>query len=228
MGFMFGITGSVIGFSPLDVAGLQVWLKGEDLIGSDGASISSWVDASGNGNDATQPIGLNQPIKKISIVNGRDVVRFDGLLSELDTLFNRTSLTSLFIVTQCSDPTSDGGGGRIFGYGGNDSMGPFGTGTSWGYYQEGGGGVETLGGIPISWTIISLTENGATNSAYLNGVLAASFSSINIQTAPLSFGMTLGGGHYSGDIAEVIVYDSVLSTLDRVRVESYLMDKYAL
>lgn len=224
-------TGTVVSnfttsFSPPNIAGLRVWLKSGDVSGGDGAAVATWPDASGNGNDATQPIGLNQPVKKISIVNGQDVVRFDGVSSELNTILNRPSATSLFIVTFCSDP--GGGGPRMINYGSADCLGPFGTGPSWGYYADSGVAVQTLGGILASWTLISLTENVAAAEAYLNGILAASFTTFNSPTAPLSLGHTSGGTYYSGDIAEVIVYDSVLSALDRVRVESYLMDKYAL
>ncbi len=40
--------------------------------------------------------------------------------------------------------------------------------------------------------------------------------------------LVTAGREYAGHIAEVIVYDTILSNTDRIRVENYLINKYAL
>jgi hypothetical protein len=80
--------GAAKAFSPTDIAGLQLWLdsttglfdatSGGSAVTTDGSSVARWEDQSGNGNHVTQTTSNNRPILKTSIVNSRNVVRFDG------------------------------------------------------------------------------------------------------------------------------------------------------
>ena len=107
-----GLSGMGTGpsFSPADIAGLELWLQADKGIfqdsakttpaTSDGDVIGAWEDQSGNGNDALQGTTVNKPVLKLSIVNSRPVVRFDGanddlLLSLLDA---GSSFTSFFVI----------------------------------------------------------------------------------------------------------------------------------
>ncbi|MCK5787564.1 MAG: hypothetical protein KAH32_01005, partial [Chlamydiia bacterium] len=56
----------------------KLWLCADDISQSDGTSVTSWTDRSGNSNNASQAAAANKPIYKTSIVNGHGVVRFDG------------------------------------------------------------------------------------------------------------------------------------------------------
>jgi len=63
---------------PQQVAGLRLWLAADKITGlSGGAAVSTWADASGLGNDATQTTGAAQPTYQTAVVNGLPVVRFD-------------------------------------------------------------------------------------------------------------------------------------------------------
>jgi len=46
--------------------------------GSDGTAVGTFTDQSGNGRNATQGTGANQPTLKTNILNGKSVYRFDG------------------------------------------------------------------------------------------------------------------------------------------------------
>lgn len=75
-------------FSPLDIAGLQLWLRADAGAYQDAAMttpavldadpVGGWADQSGNGNHVTQATAGSRPILKLAIQNGLPVVRFDG------------------------------------------------------------------------------------------------------------------------------------------------------
>ena len=83
-----GFFGGATAFKPSDIAGLQLWLdattglfdatSGGSAVTTDGSAVARWEDQSGNGNHVTQTTSNNRPILKTSIVNSRNVVRFDG------------------------------------------------------------------------------------------------------------------------------------------------------
>ena len=47
---------------------LALWLDAEDISLSNGSSVSSWSDKSGNGNDFTAPVGLSQHLFRLLIL----------------------------------------------------------------------------------------------------------------------------------------------------------------
>lgn len=74
------LVGAPVGFSPLQLPGLKFWLDASQISGlNDGDPVATWSDASGLNNHATQATGSKQPTYKVAIVNGRPVVRFDGV-----------------------------------------------------------------------------------------------------------------------------------------------------
>jgi hypothetical protein len=65
-------------FSPLSLSPM-IWLDGSQLGLSDGASVSSFTDLSGNGNHFVQGTGANQPVFRSSGINGIGAVESDGV-----------------------------------------------------------------------------------------------------------------------------------------------------
>src|SRR5438876_259992 len=58
-------------------AGLQLWLKADAITGfSDGTSLTSWPDSSGNGNTAAQSTVSLQPVYRVNVINGQPAVNF--------------------------------------------------------------------------------------------------------------------------------------------------------
>jgi len=93
---------------------LKVWLKADAITGlNDGDAVGTWSDQSGNGYDATQPTSAKRPIYKTGILNGKPVVRFDGVDDQLDFLgaaldiFKNVGSGNLIVV--CSDTNNTGG-----------------------------------------------------------------------------------------------------------------------
>ncbi|RMG96173.1 MAG: hypothetical protein D6706_10620, partial [Chloroflexi bacterium] len=108
-------------FSPADIPGLQLWLRADagvwqDSVGgtpavNDGDVVGAWEDQSGNGNHATQATTTNKPIYWTNVVNGKPVVRFDGVDDDLalssSTIMNfeRIDTWTFFFVVKLNTST---------------------------------------------------------------------------------------------------------------------------
>ena len=68
-----------------DARNLQARYDATEISSSDGNTISTWSDATGNGNDLTAGTA---PIYKTSAINGNSVVRFDGSNDYLDVTWS--------------------------------------------------------------------------------------------------------------------------------------------
>lgn len=88
-------------WKPTDVAGCKLWLKADAGITKDGSDyVSAWADQSGNGNDASQGTGTNQPLWVDTQLNGKPVIRFDGINDYLKSVLNAsiTQPMTVFII----------------------------------------------------------------------------------------------------------------------------------
>ena len=225
------------GFNPLSLSP-ALWLAADDIAQSDGTAVATWLDKSGNGRNATQAIGASQPIVKTGVLNGRNVVRFDGVNDYLRSpSFALGSTPSVFVVAK--QTTGKAGYTRVLGgfpdvylYCGTDASELiatfYGNGTSWG---------TVLAQSATTWMgdfkIVSSINNG-TDSQFINGV--ASTPRLNAMSS-FTGEIVVGGGYFSsgawqtdqilgGDIAEIIIIPSPLATADRQRVERYLAAKW--
>lgn len=101
------------GFSPRSLPGLKVWLDATDINGdfstannpSNGTAVSTWVDKSGNANNATQGTALAQPVVATNSINSLPVVDFNGSTHFMDfgnilgtVLGGTSSKFSIFLV----------------------------------------------------------------------------------------------------------------------------------
>ncbi len=81
------------------VGNLIVHLKADDL--STAGPINTWSDASGNGHDATQDSSGLQPTVVLNALNGKPVVRFDGVNEFMSTgtgAFISSQPNTVFII----------------------------------------------------------------------------------------------------------------------------------
>ena len=74
-------------FDPLTISGLKLWLDASDMDGdnettdnpSNGSSITTWTDKSGNGNHGVSIASPGQPIYTTGALNSHGVIEFDGI-----------------------------------------------------------------------------------------------------------------------------------------------------
>lgn len=215
--------------------GLVLLLDGDSLADAAGA-VSVWGDESGS---ATQAETLRQPVAVADAINGHGVVRFDGVDDRLDlasNLFTPASLPrTIFTVFQ-----SDDFRGHILGTGAPTA----GALTSRGY----GIGVAANKPFAKAHSTSGLWLLSADNVAQSGPqIVAASFTNAGAElrsgctlsasaTTPMPADFataSVGGTHdgvesFAGDIAEILVYDRLLTSEEHTQVWDYLAEKYTI
>ena len=209
-------------FSPASIAGLNLWFSADYGITKDtNNKISSWLDRSGNANNANQATTDDKPsIIVDNNFNNRSVLSFDGN----DGLFFNYPLSlskwSIFSVIKYIS-------GSRFPLISNDLLRQGLVLESGQFYTFGAGQDLSIGyTAPTSYKIISSIYDGATNNIYENGNLVGGSSgatSMNVD----NIGLYLYSNAV-GNYAETIVYNNNLNTDNRKAVEDYLNSKYNL
>ncbi|MBC7472248.1 MAG: DUF2341 domain-containing protein, partial [candidate division SR1 bacterium] len=215
----------------------KLWLSantGVDVT-TDGGQVSLWKDRSSNFNNASRSTSINKPILKNNTLNGQPVVRFDGSDDSLDVAnpsqFN-ISNPSIFIVGK-----SNVGGGTFIGK--NDVNQGGGSRRKLQvvcdrFYSGSDGNVLNfpcnLGQFQLK-TIIG--NSGTDHLVGTNGNLqsfstALDYTSYNGQPLRLGRPFEVSAEWLNGDIAETIIFNTALSTPDRLSIEKYLNTKYQL
>lgn len=229
------------GFEPPDIGGCLVWLDASRIVGlSDGDPVATWVDSSGNSKDATQATGTKQPSYQTNEKNSLPVVRFDGgdgLATPNITIGPRTifavyKATGAGFIYEISTDSNGGNGGYLYTETGNSifvTRGGTGSGKNY---------MPAVSRADGTWRYVSHVFDGtdASHVLFENGVstaLAAGSASGNPGTATISQPVYVGSRgaaavFLTGDIAELIIYNTALSTADRQTVEAYLAAKWAI
>jgi hypothetical protein len=227
-------------FSPTDVAGLEIWLDGNDAntlydatsggsLTASGGDVKRWEDKSGNGRHFTE--ATLAPSRVLSAINSKDAVRFESpSLATIERLtrtagtFAQADFDNCFIVTQTSDTS-------YVWVGSSASNGNFIDATS------SGSGAVASSLITIGTRRINGASVANTRGAYFTarGSSAALLSSLDMSGqaagfSNLQFNYSWAGGFQVNDgyVCEMLVYSGTLSTTDRDAVESYLADKWGI
>jgi hypothetical protein len=222
-------------FKPTDIAGCRLWLSGDYLVGNDGDALSAWADRSGQGRDAAQATGSQQPLLKKGAngINGRNVVKFDGVDDRMT--FTTASITAFTVFICYSVHTK----GAIFG-------GPF----SWGTTGEAGFILSANEGTTGLYTphltiknaadVETSNQKGPNQYSIPYGPVIEDWDSAPVYFRS-AFSQTLAAGasgyglagaigfgnDYLGvNVAEIIVYDTALSAANKAKVRRYLSGKY--
>jgi len=235
----------------IPTANLQFWLDASDINADDVAnnpadgSLVTWKDKSGNARDATAPSTAAEPVLNNGAINGNATVRWDGVDDILTTssyLMSVTSGYSFFVVarySQLSDgtffSTADPGSGangdliRTRNNAGSSELRIF-TGNTF-YDVTGMPGVDTT--VILAVTNSSTDAAAGTLNVYFQGAVTPSYSSVVSRSAGVTHSLVIGKAdnlpalvNYKGDIAEMIIYDTVLSGGDRTAVIDYLTARY--
>ena len=219
-------------FSPDDISGLYLWLKADAITGlSNNDPVGTWIDSSAAGDDATQATSAEKPTYKTNTLNGLPVVSFDGG----DALDSPASAAqkpfSHFAVVRVTD---------FDNY--RQIMNASGAGINWranittGYPnldKQGSVNIGTASSGPSAntWAIWTITYSGSGDWVwYLDGSSVGSGTAdVTFNASTIRIGADPGYSYpFLGDLAEILCYDTVLSTGDRGDVTAHLQSKYAL
>ena len=219
---------------------LTMWFKADssDLAAlSDGDSVSSWTNQATPQN-VTQGTALRQPTLQTNELNGKPVVRFDGtndILSDGIVTDLNVGTGDIWFAT-VGKMTNTGGASFLF------EKGPSAFGLS---STKAGALSFRLGSqtnIPLmnsgNWTrtdffMTTASRVSSTCNGFYNGSAADTTGTTNTVSIDNSSvfdvgAAAVGGNSLNGDVGEILVGGGTLSESERVKIESYLDDKYGL
>lgn len=222
-------------FVPTDLSGLQLWVKADGAVyntgtvqATNGQTVATFVDNSGNGNDLIGHVTY-KPKFYTNVQNGLPVIRFvqaDG--GNLKKVFTLVQPEHVFIVlsqtvwnSKVVLGSSAGTSCQLTQIGSTPNL------TTYGSVQ---GPTTTALAVGTFGIVDAVYRNGA-NQSHIR-VNNGSKTLGNIGTGDFG-GLSLGSyanvtGTISADIAEVIIYDSVLSDADATAVNRYLGTKWGI
>jgi hypothetical protein len=213
---------------------LKLHVKSDAGVTQSGGLVSSWADQSGNGNNMTQAIESRKPAIVSNVFGSNPAIRFENdylILPSATTLGIQNNEYDIFIVAKTTNNNSN----LMFLMGGA-------TLEQFEAHYNGSAGIRF---IPTTSLYIDNAAIGAYSNAsaqLFNFRASASEGLVQMNgtdstrsasDARSSFGGDIYLGirgdlswAYTGDIAEVIIYNAVLSESDRTAVETYLNNKY--
>ena len=221
---------------------LSVWLDASKITASDGDFLSSWSDQSGNGNNFSQSSAPLQPfLSANSSINGLPAVSFNSDFMQSGTIPSiESNQLSWIIVSNTSNTNtqvllrSDYSSGTTFNA--SRMWGNFSTSTEFiSHAREVNGTIVklidsyNLGSHIWSsrWNGTSLFESYIDQSLIASSNLAAANPSSH-NTIFLGAANATNQYPFSGDVAEVIVFNATLNNAQRIIVDNYLSTKYSI
>jgi hypothetical protein len=237
-------------------SGLALWLKADSLSTTlhDGDTVQTWPDSSGYGRDASQSTVALRPVFKTSVQNGKPVIRFNGVYPDASnanpylsitapasTNFKFAALQDFTLVTVAKSTTT----GFYHQFVGNEAtfnrtglcFGVDGTGVGLPFFNSRASCCPSAYGTfsvnDNAWHILIGVRSGDAATLYVDTLTQNSVAAgAGISLAAAS-DMFIGRDRdnffpWGGDIAEILLYSSALSTSQRGAVEQYLKTKYGI
>ena len=214
------------------MTGLNVWLDGSDPLATgtapaNGATVSTWADKSGNGNNTTSVVGT----PTYSSTNG---IVFNGSsffnLPNGSIPFNNSSYTLYFVLNFTNLTGSPG----WFGAGAaanNQALSIRHESSSiriyW-YNNDFNTNLTTSAGVTFIFS--TQYQTGGQRTTFINGSAAGSDTPAG-RSQPNTgntIGRAIDSAYINGSIREVIVFNTNHTTLERQQMEGYLAGKWGL
>lgn len=230
--------------SPTDIPGLAVWLDAAAITGlANNDPVGTWLDVSGNARHATQTDAAKKPVYKTAIQNGLPIVRFDATddgLSVLQTYSLAGPCTVFIIYSARGASPYPGNPHSAVHFANKYGIGPFGA----NYFVETGYNAATnITGSALAlnvfkahaWRLGASSAGSYTQVYRINDALQGTeVIADNVSYNPLA--MVLGktpagypaGEALDGDIAEVLVYEGVLTDANLTMLYNYAVSKWAI
>jgi hypothetical protein len=242
--------GDIASFTPADAPGLLAWFVADDLDDdlADGANVTRWWSRAGHGNDSiVAEEATNPPILKTGIINGHDVVRFDGTNDRLViedaagwSILNTKGQTCIIVFaaddsvgTQCLLGKSV----NPYEFEYRATSGTAGPDGVW-YTSAGGAHNQATYGTEIAdatWYIATFwIDDTVRCRVWRDGGTSVADTSFGAAMSDTSSSVFIGErgdathNYYDGDIAEILVWNRPLSFAELDQVHTYLADKYGI
>ena len=238
-----GSNQATFAYSTIPADGMTLWLRADAGVTQSGGKVSAWATQSTNSVPVTQATADSQPAYVASGVNGRPVLRFDGTNDHLaftNLPVNGLTGITVFVVaanTANQDPTTHANASAIYwdetASWGTLYVSPYQTKVK---YRFGTGQANNLptytrtNSIGSNFSITAAVHSGTTEALYVNGTQVHTGTGKTSAIANCKDSGFLGRGYnstyYTGDIAEIVVYNRALTAQEIQTVQSYLNTKY--
>lgn len=237
--------------------GLKLWLRPDSETVTTEGSVEVWRDDSGNSNDISQDEAESRPSLVADAVNGHSALRFDGendyLLREDSLGIADDSGRTFVVVSRLTDLAarspflvqgtfgSTGGNSNYYGLEANTYNT---SGERFCFYvtsvgKESGKSTNDTYNVHVlqSANFPELSAIESSTSYFVNGEeLSYETTQGNARNSPFESDATALGAFpqsapetiLDGEIAEIRVYDRVLTESERSSLETTLLEKYAL
>lgn len=224
--------------TPDTIPDLTLWLDASEGVTTDGSTpavdgelVQQWDDQSGEGNHAVQLTSGNRPTFETNVFNGQPTLRFATnkaivTSSFLDASYN-TAFTFFIVANKANDDLQVSSSNQTSTFfSGRQGFLIYNSGNLTDTQTQTAAGIATT-----SLGIETFRYNGSMKTLRFNG-----FTRINEAATGnlgLSGALTVGARssndfYYSGDIAEVLIYNRALTDSEVDEVEEYLATKYGL
>ena len=238
---------------PIPSSGLELWLKADEGVITNGSEVTAWNDQSNNNNNAAGNVGVGtNPVLVTNSLNGKPGIQFNGnqiLLTNNFYPVNYNTPITMIGVAKASASSVKGDQytarwfetassqnrfdtGLVFGpYNGTPAFG-----TTIGISHQGESNIlnSNMGEDEVGLAI--MINNGTDSKYYHNGVYKGSYAfgwnSGSTTDGGFAIGATyvpnlnLIGFKSTSTIYELIIYNRAISTQERQQVETYLNEKY--
>jgi hypothetical protein len=221
--------------SPTDITGCQLWLDASQMSLADGVEVATWADLSGNARDWVQSVPGTRPLCKTGILNGLRVVRFNGADDVLDGPNFLTGFTAaeIFILVKVdADPPAGVAQSGLWSFGnsGDSVHFPY---TSGVVYDDFGSTVRKDTGDPTlslssAFRLYNVSTASGAWTSRVDGTqhFTTATNTVGWSTAPRLGSSSDNTKFLDGDIAEIALYNAVLSGGDRTDFQDYITAKW--
>lgn len=236
-------------FSPANISGLLLWLKGDKglldasdaPITADSTAIKTWQDQSGNNNHATQATAGSRPICRLGAngQNGLPLVQLNGTSQFLSLASNVTPQTNFtyFLVMKATRVAAFGYLNRAQGIVDATNIRGLTIGLSTtNYYVVMRSASAANYDFQASGTYTNTLTSCVKSSTVDGGTLRINKSTVATNAAAVGWGLSGAATEYigrdpafyfQGNICEILVYNTALSASNTSAVENYLAAKWA-
>lgn len=223
--------------SQINMSGLSLWLKADEGVEKKENDVLRWRDQSGHHHDALVTPSLQSPQYIPNALNGKPVIRFNGINNGLQTDSFQTfpnKRGTIFMVLKINGPSTKSGSGA------NSLISTYlGKKTTWQFVEmkdvycfydgEGAQGFPVAALFEQSWEVVSINRyNDTTFKLYRRGEPRVDFNVKNNQ--PDVNAVKIGSNGrlevMNGDIAEILIYNRSLTEAEIKEVNRYLLSKY--
>lgn len=238
------VGGGAAPFSPSNISGLSLWLKADAGVTLSGSNVTAWADQSGNGNNAVGADTL--PTLQSNAINGYPAIRFNNIDDPSRfTVSNNFNLKNSSVFVVVKQLNLNNAFARILGFLGSNDDYDSDDGLAFVFSNtvpqlqvesnSNSAVVANLAANNVFASVAYKIDNSGNISVFYNGGSEGTAQNADMTSQNSGGAIYIGQGSQNltaaglyGDIAEVILYNSNLTTPERQQVEAYLNTKYAI